>query len=81
MSGTEPDEAAELDLAELDIEGDVAGGQLVAAWVDRIRARLREGPLVVRNCPQMLAHTLYKAGVLRDSRLVLTDVREEEPYG
>ncbi|EDM79416.1 hypothetical protein PPSIR1_02646 [Plesiocystis pacifica SIR-1] len=35
----------------------------------------------MRACPQMLAHTLYKAGLLRGGSIELVDVREEEPYG
>jgi hypothetical protein len=69
-----------LDLGEL--EFDVDDGVELARWVDRIRARVRsDGRVVVRRCPQMLAHTLYKAGLLRDGRIELIETREEEPYG
>ena len=73
----EPD-PPELDLAELEFERGVE----LTHWVDEVRARLRtHGRLRVRHCPQMLAHTLYKVGMLRDGRLELVDTREEEPYG
>jgi hypothetical protein len=68
----------ELDLAELEL----ASGVEVARWVDELRARARtHGRVRVRACPQMLAHTLYKAGLLRDGSIELVDVRQEEPYG
>lgn len=63
-----------------DVEADSAAE--VLAVVDRLRARLAAGErLRVRNCPQMVAHTLYKAGLLLDGRLELESAREEEPYG
>ena len=68
----------ELDLTELELERGVE----VARWVDRLRDELRtHGRLRVLHCPQMLAHTLYKTGMLRDGRLELVEPREEEPYG
>lgn len=70
----------ELDLAELEFEP--SDGVALAGWVDRVRERVRaRGRVVIRHCPQMLAHTLYKAGLLRDGRIVLVEVRDEEPYG
>lgn len=65
------------DLAEVD--ADTAAE--VLAWVERLRAAAARGPVVVERCPQMLAHTLYKAGLLGTPALVLASVREEEPYG
>jgi len=71
-----------LDLGELEFTADTAGGVELARWVDRLRALVREHDrLSVHRCPQMLAHTLYKTGLLRDGRIELIDVREEEPYG
>jgi hypothetical protein len=68
----------EVDLTELELDSGVA----VARWVDELRARVRaHGRIRVRGCPQMLAHTLYKANLLRDGSIELVDVREEEPYG
>lgn len=73
-------ESFEIDLGEL--EFDAHDGVEVARWVDRIREHLRtQGRVRVRRCPQMLAHTLYKVGLLRDGRIELIDTREEEPYG
>ncbi len=68
-----------LDLAELE----TGTGAELAATVDELRARAAGTRLILRNCPQMLAHTLYKAGLLRRGDLVLEleSVREEEPYG
>ncbi|MEX1363769.1 MAG: hypothetical protein AB1Z98_11620 [Nannocystaceae bacterium] len=67
-----------LELAELDVDD----GPELARLVTRLRALAREhGRLQLRDCPQMLAHTLYKAGLLRDGRIELVSVREEEPYG
>lgn len=61
-----------------DVDADT--GAAVAAWVDRLRAAAARGPVVVRSCPQMLAHTLYKAALL-GGPIVLESVREEEPFG
>ncbi|MBA3550043.1 MAG: hypothetical protein H0T76_26490 [Nannocystis sp.] len=71
------DNAEVLDLAELE----TGTGAELAATVDLLRARAARTPLILRNCPQMLAHTLYKAGLLRRGDIVLESVREEEPYG
>lgn len=59
---------------------DADSGAVVAAWVDRLRAAATAGPVTIRNCPQLLAHTLYKAALL-GGPIVLESVREEEPYG
>ncbi len=67
----------ELDLDELELET----GILVAREVDRLRALAAGQVVVLRNCPQMLAHTLYKAGLLRGGRIVVASMREEEPFG
>ena len=67
---------AEFDLADVDADS----GLTVAAWVDRLRAAAAAGPVRVRNCPQLLAHTLYKAALL-GGPIALESVREEEPYG
>jgi hypothetical protein len=72
----------EIDLVELDLDLECDAGLAVARWVDELRALARDhGSIRVLACPQMLAHTLYKAGLLRDGRIELVDVREEEPYG
>jgi hypothetical protein len=66
-----------LDLSDLDVED----GPSLARWVSELRARAEREPLVLDHCPQLLAHTLYKAGVLGHGRITLARVREEEPYG
>lgn len=70
---------AEPQIFDLD-EVDADSGATVALWVDRLRAAAARGPVVVRNCPQMLAHTLYKAALL-GGPIALESVREEEPFG
>ncbi|MCH9687041.1 MAG: hypothetical protein K0V04_36740 [Deltaproteobacteria bacterium] len=67
-----------LELAELDIDD----GPELARLVTRVRAlAAQHGAVQIRDCPQLLAHTLYKTGDLRDGRIELCSVREEEPYG
>ena len=80
MAAAEPHTAHEIDLSELEFEPDE--GPEIARRVDRIRALVEaHGRVRVDHCPQMLAHTLYKIGALRDGRIALVDAREEEPYG
>jgi len=67
----------ELDLDELEIEGRDAALEAV----DAVKGLLEEGPLVLRGAPQILAHTLYRVGLLERGRLTLRDTRQEEPYG
>ena len=62
-------------------EWETGTGAELAAMVDELRARAAGTRLMLRDCPQMLAHTLYKAGLLRSGHIVLESVREEEPYG
>lgn len=64
------------DLADVDADAP----EVVIAWVERLRLAAARGPVIVRNCPQMLAHTLYKAALLGKA-LVLESMREEEPHG
>lgn len=82
MSKPRADPKLELDLSDLELDLECDAGLAVARWVDHLRKRVHEhGCIRVLACPQMLAHTLYKAGLLRDGRIELVDVREEEPYG
>jgi hypothetical protein len=75
-------EPEHIDLRELEFGSDGAAGVALSHWVDHLRERVRaSGRVIVHHCPQMLAHTLYKTGMLRDGRVVLVDAREEEPYG
>ena len=61
-----------------DVDADEPG--VVLEWVERLRAAARLGPVIVRACPQLLAHTLYKAALLGGA-IALESVREEEPHG
>ena len=63
-----------LDLHDLEL----SDGSAVAEAVNAMRALLARAPLVIRHAPQMLAHTLYKTGLLRNGRLTLESPREEE---
>lgn len=69
----------ELDLAGLDIM-DAAG---IAAAVEVIRMLSTHSPVMsVNHAPHLLAHTLYRIGLLETgSHIVLVDPRQEEPYG
>lgn len=71
-------EAHVLDLGELEVDD----GPELARLVTRLRALVHEhGAVELHACPQLLAHTLYKAGMLRTGRIRLISVRDEEPYG
>lgn len=75
-----PDDLAklELDLAELDS----MDGESVAVMVNLIRQAVDGGAAVrVVRAPQMLAHTLYKIGMLIPTGVELVEPRVEEPYG
>lgn len=63
----------ELDLSDLELDD----GSAVAEAVNAIRELLADSPVVLRQAPQMLAHTLYKAGLLRDGQLSLVEPRTE----
>lgn len=63
-----------LDLNDLELRD----GSAVAETVSALRALLSGAGLVLENAPQMLAHTLYKAGLLRSGRLRLESPRDEE---
>jgi anti-anti-sigma regulatory factor len=67
-----------LELAELDLDGSAA----TLAAVDAVRRLLEaSGRLTLYNSPQILAHTLYRVGLLETGTLELRDTRQEEPYG
>jgi hypothetical protein len=63
-----------LELNDMEIED----GPSVAEMVNIIRAHR---PIVLHNAPQMLAHTLYKTGLLQDGSIQLRDPREDEGWG
>lgn len=67
-----------LDLSDLEVDD----GPALARLVTRLRGLVEEhGALELHACPQLLAHTLYKTGALRNGRIRLISVRDEEPYG
>lgn len=63
-----------LDFEELELDDGVS----IAQMVNALRELGRDAHVVVRHAPQMLAHTLYKAGLLRAAWLSLEDPRQEE---
>lgn len=54
----------------------------VAVFIGRVEQALRSGSKVVLvSPPQLVAHSLYKCGLLAPaSGLTLEDLRQEEPY-
>lgn len=71
---------ATLELFDLDIDDGVAA----SAAINGIRHVLnRVTQLTIVGAPQVLAHTLYRVGMLEGegARVLLKDTREEEPYG
>lgn len=77
--GIEPvQEPLTLELAGLEIP-DSAG---IAAAIEALRLLLQRTPsLTVVHSPHLLAHTLYRLGLLEEGRLALVEPRQEEPYG
>ncbi len=69
------DRTVHLDLDDLELDD----GSAVAEAVNAIRGLLRSCAIVVHHAPEMLAHTLYKTGMLEDDRLSLVTPRVEEP--
>ena len=60
-------------------ELDLLDGIAVAETVNALREILDTGfELKIYHAPQMLAHTLYKTGMLVDGRILLVDPIEEE---
>jgi len=72
------DHHIDLDLSEDDVDD----GVTLARWVTELRAQAATGSrLRLHGCPQLLAHTLYKAGILLLGEIVIVSTRDEEPYG
>lgn len=68
------------DTIDLDFEDlELDDGRAVAETVNALRELLEQARVTVHHAPQMLAHTLYKTGMLRGSRLALASPRNEEP--
>jgi len=62
---------------------DVMDGVGVTTVINAIRSLLeRTQKIMIIAAPQMLAHNLYRVGMLAaNSRIELVDMREDEPYG
>lgn len=71
---TNGDPSIDIDLEDLELDD----GSAVVEAVNAVRDLLLHAPVVLRRAPQMLAHTLYKAGMLQEGRLELVLPREEE---
>jgi anti-anti-sigma regulatory factor len=69
-----PGGVVHLDLDELDLLDGAAVAETVNALREILNARRR---LEIHRSPQMLAHTLYKTGMLEDGRVTLIDPVEE----
>lgn len=67
-----------LELSELDIEDGVAATYAVNA----VRLLLERGAaLEIEAAPQVLAHNLYRTGMLQERGITLRAMREDEAYG
>lgn len=71
------DGPVQLELVDLEL----LDGVSVAEAVNAVRALARRrGPVLLRHAPQMLAHTLYKRGLLLQESLTLEDPRHDEGF-
>lgn len=67
-----------LDLADMEIEDGVAATYAVNA----VRVMLSRVPrLCIESAPQVLAHNLYRTGLLSGGNIELIAMREDEAYG
>jgi hypothetical protein len=69
------------DIVRLDLRDEDADDPLALAnRIDELRLLVDAGCTVeLASCPQMLAHTLYKVGMLRGGHVVIKSMRAEEP--
>lgn len=76
---SEQDRSLVFELLTFDIDDEIA----LTAVMNLFRELLdQDRQLTVRHCPQMLAHNLYKAGLLAGERAIrIGSVRKEEPHG
>ncbi len=63
-----------VDMQDLEIEDGVSMAQIIST----LRSNL---PLTIRHAPQMLAHTIYKIGMLDTGDFTLITPREDEGMG
>lgn len=68
----------ELDLADAEAGDGVGVAELVGLVSDALRAG---GTVVLRSAPQIVAHNLYRVGLLEHPGLILDATRQDEPYG
>lgn len=76
MEGLSP--ISRMDLSELDIEDGVAATHAVNA-VRMLCAQV--SVLYLKGAPQVLAHNLYRTGLLAEGGIELVDMRQDEAYG
>jgi len=63
-------------------ELDIADGVAATQAVNMVRYLLARTPsLSIHGAPQVLAHNLYRTGLLREGGITLLAMREDEPYG
>lgn len=67
-----------VDLTDLDIEDGVAATRAVNA-VRMLCAQV--SVLCLKGAPQVLAHNLYRTGLLAEGGIELVDMRQDEAYG
>lgn len=60
---------------------DIADGVAATQAVNMVRHLLASHSLSIYGAPQVLAHNLYRTGLLREGRITLLAMREDEPYG
>ncbi len=68
-----------VDFADLEIEDGIA----MACMIDFLKhLHGKTNELILKHTPQLLAHTLYRIGLLvKHSKITLFETRYEEPYG
>jgi hypothetical protein len=69
---------SELVLDEFDIADGIAATQALNVVRFLLAGQQR---FYLRGAPQLLAHNLYRTGLLLDGRIVLQAMREDEAYG
>jgi anti-anti-sigma regulatory factor len=74
-----PEDASQVDVDMLEV--DAIDGESIAHLVGIVRTHLASGAAIaLRHAPQMLAHTLYKTGMLGNARLELIEPRSDEQH-
>ena len=74
-------EVGDAPLIEITFESEDLTPAAIAAVMDAVDSWLAAGRRVrLIEAPQMLAHTLYKVGRLKNSAMLTIEVRRTEPY-